>query len=94
MNDAHDNAIADKLQLRYIQVHHLDKPYRKHTCHFCDSKLRPQRGTKLSDGFYNEEVGEWWSKTREISVLGHPDCLPEGCEDTLNPNIDTEWSMA
>jgi hypothetical protein len=86
-NDQHDNAITDKDKLRYIQVNHLDKKIDTTRCHFCEDKL------KKTDGWYGEEIGEFWSKTMNDTVLAHPDCLPNGI-DAVFQQTDPEWSMA
>jgi hypothetical protein len=66
----------------FIAKHEVSK-----YCFFCESRLDMD-----GSGMYKEEVGEWWSKTLQNSVLGHPDCLPD-CEAALTGN-DPEWSMA
>lgn len=93
MNDAHDNAEADKDKLLYIQQNHLDKPIRLNQCHFCDEELRDGAGGSKGDGLFLEEVGEFWSRTLQKSVLGHPDCTPHGI-DAIQEGTDPEWSMA
>lgn len=89
MNDLHDNAQTDKDKLRYIQVNHLDQPIKTDQCHFCQGKLNKDR-LGMS---YTEEVGEFWSKTLQDSVIAHPDCLPNGI-DAVFSQEDPEWSMA
>ena len=63
------------------------------TCYFCGEKLRLERGTKIEDGMYAEEVGEFWSEKMQDSVLGHPDCVPGGMESVLS-GTNEEWLMA
>jgi hypothetical protein len=55
--------------------------------------FRYKRGTKPEDGYYAEEVGEFWSETMQDSVLGHPDCTPLGI-DAIFMGEDPEWKMA
>jgi hypothetical protein len=62
-------------------------------CHFCGESFRLEKGTRPEDEYYAEEVGEWWSTSKQESFLGHPDCLPMGADATLTGQ-DPEWSMA
>ena len=85
MNDEHDNAQTDKDMLRYIQVNQLDKPIKFDQCHFCEEHI--------DEDDFTTEIGEFWSRTLQNSVLAHPDCLPNGIDAIFN-NTDPEWSMA
>jgi hypothetical protein len=58
-----------------------------HHCFFCEEKL-PMVG-----GFYKQEVGEFWSEELGNSVLGHPDCTPNGIDAIFNGE-DPDWKMA
>jgi hypothetical protein len=85
MNDAHDNAQVDKEMLRYIQQNHLDKEFKADRCHFCEETVDPDD--------FETEVGEFWSRTKEDTILAHPDCLPLGI-DAVFDGTDPEWCMA
>ena len=62
-------------------------------CYWCGAQFRYKRGTKPADGYYTEEVGEFWSMTMQDSVLGHPNCTPMGIDAILTEE-DPEWRMA
>ena len=62
-------------------------------CYWCGAEFRVEPGSKPGDGLYAEEVGEFWSKSMQDSVLGHPDCTPLGIDAIFNGE-DAEWSMA
>jgi hypothetical protein len=57
-------------------------------CAFCQSGLKMDK-----DGMYKEEVGEFWSEKLDNSVLGHPDCTPNGI-DAIISGEDPDWKMA
>jgi hypothetical protein len=57
-------------------------------CYWCGAKF-----IKDKHDMYTEEVGEFWNKKHQDSVLGHPDCTPRGI-DAIQNNEDPEWSMA
>jgi len=57
-------------------------------CHFCEATLKRNK-----DGWYTEEVGEFWSDKLQDSVLAHPDCLPLGIDAVFNGE-DPDWKMA
>lgn len=42
---------------------------------------------------YTEEVGEFWNKQVQESVLAHPDCLPLGI-GAVTEGKDPVWTMA
>jgi hypothetical protein len=58
------------------------------TCHFCGGTFRFDK-----HGMYAEEVGEFWSDKLQDSVVGHPDCTPNGIEAIIMGE-DPEWKMA
>lgn len=60
-------------------------------CAFCLTILRRDKDDGLLPS--NGEVGEFWSKTLQNSVLAHPDCTPLGI-DAIQEGKDPEWSMA
>lgn len=62
--------------------------YDANACAFCQALLKQDK-----DGMYKEEVGEFWSKTLQDTVMAHPDCLPLGIDNTIMGK-DPEWSMA
>jgi hypothetical protein len=85
---------AQKKAIREIKAF-FDVPYQiardvsnGDRCAFCNMKLKQDKS-----GMYEEEVGEFWSKTLQNSVLAHPDCLPNGI-DAIFEGKDPEWSMA
>lgn len=57
-------------------------------CFWCGAKFKVDKYD-----MYMEEVGEFWNKSCQQSVLGHPDCTPRGIED-IQLGTDPEWSMA
>lgn len=57
-------------------------------CYFCNERFLRDRY-----GDYSEEVGEFWHKEKQDTVLGHPDCTPLGIE-TILMEQDPVWSMA
>lgn len=57
-------------------------------CYFCGSKLQVDKY-----GDYTEEVGEFWNMNVQQSVLGHPDCTPNGVEAMLMEK-DPVWRLA
>jgi hypothetical protein len=60
-------------------------------CYFCEAEFR-MIGPK-GDQWYAEEVGEFWNKDVQDSVLAHPDCTPFGI-DAIFTGEDPVWSMA
>lgn len=80
--------------VQYVRSNHLDKPVRDHVCHFCDSQIRVERGSKPEDGLYAEEVGEFWSVSMQQSVLGHPDCVPYGIDAVFEGDPECDWKLA
>jgi hypothetical protein len=62
-------------------------------CYWCGEIFKVQKGTQPEDGLYTEEVGEFWNKDHQDSVLGHPDCSPMGVEAILSGE-DPVWMMA
>lgn len=61
-------------------------------CYFCEAPFRLEKGTKPEDGLYAEEVGEWWNKDVQDSVLAHVDCLPDA--DAILAGTHPVWCMA
>lgn len=57
-------------------------------CYWCEEPFK-----KDKYDMYTEEVGEFWNKQEEQSVLGHPDCTPMGIDAVINGE-DPVWSMA
>lgn len=57
-------------------------------CYFCNAKF-------IVDKYemYEEEVGEFWNKDEQQSVLGHPDCTPLGI-NAIQQGEDPTWQMA
>jgi hypothetical protein len=76
---------------RYVQRNHLDRPVNPDRCHFCEETIKKDKSGWILES--NGEIGEFWSKTLQDSVLAHPDCLPNGADAALTGE-DPEWSMA
>ena len=62
-------------------------------CFFCGDRFVPRPGTTVEDEDFVDEYGEFWSEKMQESVLGHPDCIPNGIESIFD-GTNTEWKMA
>lgn len=57
-------------------------------CYWCGGKFEVDEWD-----MYTEEVGEFWNKKSQESVLGHPDCTPLGITPIIE-GTDPEWELA
>lgn len=57
-------------------------------CYWCGEPFKTDQY-----GNYTQEVGEFWNRAKQDSVLGHPDCTPMGI-DAIFSGEDPVWKMA
>jgi hypothetical protein len=62
-------------------------------CYFCEALFTFEKGTEPEDGLYAEQVGEFWNKEKQDSVLAHVDCLPDDA-DKIILGQHPVWCMA
>lgn len=87
-DEARKEAILKLTQVLKLGYNQTALVYSGEVCAFCQAILKFDK-----DDMPLEEIGEFWSKTAQESVLAHPDCTPLGIE-AIQEGKDPEWSMA